>query len=307
MKKVWGKILDWVWRVFSKLPLKALYTFSDFLLFPITYYIIRYRRKVVRNHLEECFPEKKIQERLKIEKQFFHFFCDYIVETIKLRNLPPERIKRHVEWIGLDTLMQRMQQQDDYFAFVYIGHYCNWEWLASFPMHLSEEFQGAQIYHPLRNPYVDKMFIDMRSQFGGECIPMKETLRHILRIRKQGKRQVVGFIADQSPKWESMHQWCRFLNHDTSFFIGTERLGKQLGAEIYYLDVSRPRRGYYRAEVKYVTTASKDMPDFQLTDLYAGMLEKNVRQEPYLWLWSHKRWKRTKEEWEKRQSASTRK
>lgn len=300
MKDVWGRLLDIVWRLLSKLPLKALYALSDILLFPITFHIIRYRRRLVETQLNDCFPEKTISERRRTERRFYHFFCDYMVETIKLRSMPPKRMARHVEWIGLEELQQHMKLHDHHFAFVYIGHYCNWEWLASFPMHLHDDFAGAQIYHPLKNAYVDRIFLNMRRQFGGECIPMKETLRHILGMRKQGKRPVVGFIADQCPKWESMHQWCRFLHHDTSFYIGTEKLGKMLGAEVYYLRVTRPRRGYYRAELLHVADADKSIPDYELTDTYARMLEKDIRQEPHLWLWTHKRWKRTKEMWLKK-------
>ncbi len=300
MQRVWGKILSAVWYVLALLPLRVLYVFSDLLLFPITFYVVRYRRELVHQQLAECFPEKSALERLKIEGQYYRFFCDYIVETIKLRRITPRQMMKRVEWIGIDALEQRMRERDDYFAFVYIGHLGNWEWLASLASHLSEGFAAAQIYHPLRNPHVDRMFLDMRTKFGGECIPMKDTLRRILTIRKQGKRQVVGFIADQSPKWESMHQWCTFLNHDTSFFIGTERLGKQLGAEIYYLHITRPKRGHYRAELKFMADANKDIPDYTLTDTYARMLEADIKATPHLWLWTHKRWKRTKEEWLKR-------
>lgn len=300
LRNLWGRILWVVWQIFAKLPLRLLYVFSDFVLFPITYYLVRYRRRLVRQQLMESFPEKSFAERLGIERSYYRFFCDYIVETIKLPSFSMQEMAAHVRWVGLDKLQQRMVERDDYFAFVYIGHYGNWEWLASFPQFLVEGFVGAQIYHPLRNAYINQIFLDIRTRFGGECIPMKETLRHILSLRKQGKRQVVGFIADQSPKWEAMHQWCRFLHHDTSFFIGTEKLGKQLGAEIYYLHVTRPRRGYYVAEVKFIADADKHIPDYKLTDTYARLLEDDIKVSPYLWLWTHKRWKRTRQEWEQR-------
>ncbi len=300
MKKLWGKIMDGVWGVFSHLPFRVLYFLSDFLLFPIVFHIIRYRRSLVRRQLSECFPEKTFFERKQIEVKFYHFFCDNIFEIIKLRNMSPERMRKHVEWVDIEAVQQRMLERDDYFAFVYIGHYCNWEWLASFTMYFGSGFVGAQIYHPLKNPYMDQMFLDMRQKFGGECIPMKEAFRYIKKLRDDGKRLVVGFIADQSPKWSGMHQWCEFLHHQTSFFIGTEKLGKRLGAEIYYLDVTRPRRGFYRAEVKFMTFATKDIPDYELTDAYARLLEQTIRREPHLWLWTHKRWKRTREEWEQR-------
>ena len=40
---------------------------------------------------------------------------------------------------------------------------------------------------------------------------------------------MVGFIADQSPKLEAMHHWTTFLNHETSFFTGAEKIGRSVG------------------------------------------------------------------------------
>jgi len=292
------KIVSFLWKALSLLPLCIHYAISDLLLYPLVYYILKYRRELVCRQLTESFPEKDEKERGKIERDFYHFFCDYLVETVKMATISEKEMRRRVEWVGLDKLQERMREEDNYYAFAYLGHMGNWEWMASFPLSLQTDFAGGQIYHPLRNQDLDNLFLRVRTRFGAQCIPMKETLRKILATRKEGKRQVVGFIADQSPKWEAMHQWCQFLSHETSFFIGTERLGKRVGAQIWYVDVTRPRRGYYRAEVKFLMNASPDIPDFQITDRYAELLEKSIIASPHLWLWSHNRWKRTRKEWE---------
>ena len=148
---------------------------------------------------------------------------------------------------------------------------------------------------------MDDFFLRLRSQFGGVCIPMKETLRQVLTVRGEGRMEAIGFIADQSPKWEAMHHWTRFLNHDTSFFIGTEKIGKQVDACNYYVRVTRPCRGRYDCHIEPISTNPKEMPDFEITDRYAQLLEEQIREEPELWLWTHNRWKRTKEEWLKHQ------
>ena len=111
---------------------------------------------------------------------------------------------------------------------------------------------------------------------------------------------MIGLIADQSPKWEAMHHWTRFIGHETSFFIGTERIGKQMDALIFYVHVTRPRRGYYNCRIVPISWEPAKEPDFALTDRYAQQLEEQIRETPELWLWTHNRWKRTREEWEKR-------
>lgn len=298
--KILYYLLFFGWYLLSLLPLRLLYVLSDLLYIPC-YYLIRYRRKVVRRNLRESFPEKSAAELSRIERRFYHFFCDYVVETIKLFSISKKEMMRRMTFSGIDELRQTLQKEDKKMCFVYLGHYCNWEYVASMQYWL-EEMHCGQIYHPIYNKAFNDLFLRLRGQFGGESIAMKETLRRLLKLRKGDKRVVIGFIADQSPKWESMHHWTRFLNHDTSFFIGTERIGKQLDAAICYLEVKRVRRGYYHAELKLLTTRPAELPDYELTDRYAACLEKQIEEEPAYWLWTHKRWKRTKEEWLKRQN-----
>lgn len=288
----------------SLLPFKVMYALSDFLLYPLVYHVVRYRRALVRRQLAECFPERSEAERHDIEHRFYHYFCDYIVETIKMMSISSDEMRRRMEIVGLSEAEDTTEACGKMFAFGYLGHYCNWEWLSSFSLYLTR-FTAGQIYHPLRNRAFDQLFLHMRERQGAKCIAMKETLRHILHARRDGRKIFIGFIADQSPKWEAMHQWCDFLHHETSFFIGTEKIGKQVDAVIYYIDLSRPRRGYYRAELKLITTEPKSTPDYELTDRYAQLLEQSIQREPHLWLWTHNRWKRTRQEWLRRQAEAT--
>lgn len=297
-------IIIGTWRTLARLPLWMLYRLSD-VLYLIVAYVVRYRLNVVRLQLAECFPEKSKRELRSIERRFYHYFCDYILETIHFARMSEQEMRRRVEWVGLDKLQEEMKRQGKPFGLVYLGHYGNWEWMTSFSLWLQQGVGGSQIYHPLKNATIDQAFLDVRERFGGKCVPMKQTLRHIIMANREGRSEVIGFIADQSPKWEAMHQWCRFLNHETSFFIGVEKIAKQVDAVVAYVDVSRPRRGYYHAELVPVSSNTKDLLDYTLTDRYAELLEATIRREPHLWLWTHKRWKRTKEEWERRQASHT--
>lgn len=292
-------IVFFFWYLLSLLPLRLLYVLSDLLFYPC-FYLIRYRRKVVHQNLKEVFYGETEEELLHTEKQFYHFFCDYIVETIKLFSISKKEMMRRMTFGGVEEMRQAMQRENKKMCFIYLGHYCNWEYVASLSYWL-EDMHCGQIYHPIYNKSFNQLFLRLRGQFGGESIAMKETLRRLIQLRKGDKPVAVGFIADQSPKWESMHHWTWFLNHDTSFFIGTERIGKQLDAAIYYLELKRVKRGYYHGELKCLSLHPNEIPDYELTDRYAACLEEQIREEPAYWLWSHKRWKRTKEEWLRRQ------
>ena len=293
--------------VFSMLPLKIHYIISDIILFPLLYYIIGYRRKIVRKNLTECFPQKNQKEITAIEKKFYHWFSDFLVETLKLFSISHEEIMKRMTFEGIDEMEQRLLNENKHFIFVYLGHYGNWEWITTLKYWLSDGIHTAQIYHPLYNKLSDELFLKLRNRAGGECIPMKITMKRIIELKREDKRTAIGFIADQAPKWNSMHHWTHFLNHQTSFFIGAEKIGKKVDALFYYADISRPRRGYYHCHFKLMSPQAINEPDFNLTDQYARMLENSIQDHPEYWLWSHKRWKRTYEQWLQRQEENNEK
>ena len=288
------------WYLLSLLPLGILYLFSNLLYYPL-YYCIRNRRHIVRKNLIGSFPEKDLKEIIGIEKKFYQFFCVYVVETIKLFTISKKQLMSRMTFEGIDVITSEMEKNDKDLCFVYLGHYGNWEWIASLAYWTPDDFLCAQIYHPLRNKAFDKLFLNLRNQFGGECIPMKVTLRRILELKKARQKTIIGFISDQLPKWSSIHHFTPFLHRETATFTGTEQMGKKFGAIIYYAEVTRPKRGYYHCTFKKLVENPSALPDFEITDNYASRLEEMIQKTPYLWLWSHDRWKRTKEEYERRQ------
>ncbi len=306
MNKLNYYILSFFGYVLSLLPLCVLYLISDVLCF-IMRYVIRYRHRVIHTNLTRSFPEKNAEEIARIEKQFYAWLCDYFVETLKLCSISREKMRKCMTFEGVDDIVSDMRQTGKNFCFVYLGHYGNWEWIASLPYWVPEDVLCGQIYHPLRSKASDRFFLKIRSQFGGECIAMKETLRRIIELKREKRKAIIGFISDQSPKWNSIHHWTEFLHQDTPVFIGTEKIGKQTDALIYFANVTRPKRGHYHCKFERMCTEPKKVPDYELTDRFSQLLEEMIKRNPQYWLWSHKRWKRTKEEWLQRQQQENKK
>ncbi|MBQ7472461.1 MAG: lysophospholipid acyltransferase family protein [Prevotella sp.] len=283
-----------IWYVVSLLPLRVLYILSDGI-YLLLYRCVGYRLKVVRKNLAASFPEKTEEELRKIERGFYHYLCDYFVEMVKLRTMSERQLRRRMVFKGMEAVNKVVE--DGQSCAVYLGHYGNWEWITSLALWTSGKAQCAQIYHPLENKEMDRLTLSLRERFGGVCIPMTETLRYLVRLRSEGRPTIVGYIADQVPFWRNMHHWRTFLSHpQTPVLSGTENIARRMDNAVFYLDVRRVRRGYYEAEFKLITRTPKDMPEFALTDAYFDMLEATIRRAPEFWLWSHNRWKRTKEE-----------
>lgn len=294
MKKILYCIVFGIWYLISLLPLRVLYWLSD-ALFYIIYYAVKYRRPLVRKHLRDSFPEKSEEERLQIERDFYAWLCDYVVESIKLFSMSRKQIMKRMQFVGVEKIQETCSRNQS--CAVYLGHYCNWEWVTSLPLWAGNDITFGQIYHVLENPVFDKIFLHLRNRLGAVSIPMAETLRKIVRMRQEGRQIVIGFIADQSPFWNNIHYWTDFLHHDTPVFTGTEKIAVKSGFAVYYLDLQRVKRGYYKAEFKLLTDKPKECKEFEITEMYFRELEKTIQRQPAFYLWTHNRWKRTREEW----------
>jgi KDO2-lipid IV(A) lauroyltransferase len=293
LKNVGFHIAVAVWYLVSLLPFWALHLISD-VLFVLIYHVIGYRKKVVRENLASSFPEKTAEVRLSIERDFFRFLCDYLMESIKMMSISPEEQKAHMIFENTDLLDACIEQGRT--CGIFMGHYCNYEWVASLPLWVSRKGQVSTIYHPLENQVADRLFLCTRQHFGTVCFAMQDTLRKVLEYHKKGQPLIIGYISDQKPFWTSIHHWVDFLNHDTPVLTGTERVMRKMDQAVFYLDMRRIGRSRYVGTFKPITMEPKKMREFELTDIYHQMLEESIRRDPAPWLWSHKRWSRTREE-----------
>lgn len=275
--------------ILALLPWALLYLLSDALYY-IVYYIIRYRRKVVRENLALAFPEKDERERRDIERRFFRFLTDYVVETIKLMHISDAEMKRRMRFEN-GELIDRLTGEGRS-VILLLGHYGNWEWIPSLTMWCdNSRFAGGQIYRPLLNRCFDRLFLHLRTRFGTECIPKKDTLRVLLQHKRAGKPFVTGFMADQTPSPANIHHWVMFMGLPTPVLTGYETLARKLDAAVVYIDVELLSRGRYKATFKLVDEHPVDTDGFPIADRYMEAMEQTICRAPHAWLWTHKRWK----------------
>ena len=283
----------------SLLPFKCLYLLAD-IMFILVFHLARYRRRVVWRNLTSSFPQKSKTELRLIERQFYHWFCDYIFETFKLLSISNEQLLEHIEFRGVEELEKVFDEGRNCSAI--LGHYCNWEWLSASGLAFKQYPQAAMglIYHPLYNKAFDRLFINLRSKHGGVCVPKKDILRFLVDYRHENRRSLFGYISDQAPKWENMHLWLDFLNHDTAVFTGGERIMQKMNDVVFYVDMQRPRRGQYICTFRLLSSEAAKEADNAITRKFFQMLENSIQQQPAYYLWTHNRWKRTHEAFDKR-------
>lgn len=277
-----------LFAVLGHIPFKALYLLSDFLAW-LADDVVHYRRRVVEENLRSSFPDKSVGEIRSIRKKFYRFLTDYFLETVKMGCMDPEQMGRHMRFENIEEVSELLRGGTS--VSLLLAHYCNWEWVSSLPLYFPMEVECGQIYHVLHSRAADKMFLRLRSHFHAVSIPMADTLRQLLRWRREGKASVTGYIADQSPKPQAMHHWLEFLHHDTAVIDGPERISRKLHCAVYYLDLRRDRRGYYTGMFVQMSPDAALEPEWDITEKYFALLAQTIRREPAYWLWSHRRWK----------------
>lgn len=291
MKKINCHIRDLVVMflvAISHLPFRALYIFSDLLYYPL-YHVVRYRRKIVRSNLMTAFPDKSEAEIRVIEKRFYHFFVDVVFECIKMISISPDEMKRRMRFEDMDYVNGLLAQGKS--IALYLGHYGNWEWVSSMGLRIDGDVVKAQVYRQLSNGTMDKLMKRLRGRFGHVSVEMRSTARFINKMVTEGRPSITGFIADQSPKRRDAKYYVDFLSHKVPVLTGTERMTKHFGHEALFLSVKRTGRGYYVCEMSPLHPDPSSLPDFELTNLYFRQLEKEIMDEPSMYLWTHNRFK----------------
>lgn len=290
------KLVYIVFYLLSLLPFRLLYGLSDFL-YVLIYHVAGYRKGVVRKNLSRSFPDKSEAERKQIERKFYHWLCDYFVESIKLLSISEKELRRRFTITNSAEIEQCFEEGQSTAGI--LGHYCNWEWLSCVGIDLPSNRKMGLIYHPLRNKYFDRLFIALRSHMGGVTVPKQDILRYLIKYRREGIMSLFGYIADQGPKMGNIHLWLDFMHQDTPVFTGAERIMRKMNNAVFYVEMTRPKRGYYTCTYHLITREPAKLPEHEITRRFFQLLEQTIEKRPEFYLWSHNRWKRTREEFDK--------
>ena len=274
--------------IISYIPFRVLYILSDILYYPF-YFIVRYRRKIVRKNLTESFPDKSRQEVMRIEKEFYHFFIDTTLESCKLVSISAEEMMRRIRFTNIEVANEMLRQGKS--VSLFMGHYGNWEWVSTISLWLYKETVPAQIYKKLSNKAVDKIMKKLRERWGNVCVEMHQTVRYIADAANDSRPYIVGFIADQSPRKREAKHFIPFLNHYVPVLTGPEKITKHYGYEAFFLNIRRVKRGYYECELSPLHDRPASVPNFELTNLYYRRLEQEIVSHTELYLWTHKRFR----------------
>ncbi|WP_440121137.1 lysophospholipid acyltransferase family protein [Tenacibaculum sp. Ill] len=289
-----------IWML-SILPMRLLYIISDFFRL-IVFNLIGYRKKVVVQNLRMAFPEKSDKEIKSIARKFYKHFIDLIFESIKAFTISEKEVLKRYKYKNPE-LVNNLTKEGK--SIILLGaHQANWEWSFSLPLVLDTQVFGA--YTKLTNKYFEKAVKNSRTKFGIEGFKTSETIKG---IHKNYLKKIQGayiLLSDQSPQVHKTHYWAKFFGIKVPIHTGAEILAKRYDFTVINYTVKKIKRGYFETEFELITDSPKDFENYQITDKYLEITERNIKEQPECYLWTHKRFKHKDkyEQWLENRKAS---
>ncbi len=269
---------------FSLLPFAVLHRISD-LAYLILYYGVGYRKEVVMKNLAQAFPEKTEAERVAIAKKFYRNFTDNFIETIKLLSCSRAFLEKHFK---ADFSLVHQVHATGRKAQLLVGHNFNWE-MALVRIPMDARFKVLIVYLKLSSGIFERLIRFVRSRTGAFLLPATE-MRQAIAPHKDSQYLII-LGADQRPADTTNVFWIPFLNRNTAFVKGPENAARKENIPIIFCKFIQVRRGYYEMIFELGPENPAQLPEGEMTRQYAVFLEQFIRQNPEMWLWSHRRWK----------------
>jgi Kdo2-lipid IVA lauroyltransferase/acyltransferase len=268
----------------SLLPYWFIYGFAD-ILFLLVYYVIRYRRNVVMENLRHAFPEKTEAQLRSIARRFYRNFIDNFLEAVKLLSISRRQLDKrfYCDYSLLDRLYAEGKSCQ-----LHLGHVFNWEY-ANADSSASVPFKFLVVYMPVQSKPVDRLFRKLRERFGTILLAATEMRKAMIPYRRE--QYVLVLVADQNPGSPQNSYWCNFMGRPAPFVKGPEKGARFNNNPAVFVSISKIKRGYYKADLVMGAEEPRELPEGELTRRFVRFLENEIRRQPEIWLWSHRRWK----------------
>ena len=270
----------------SYLPFRLLYFISD-IFYYFLYYIIRFRRKIVRKNLVLSKIALNKKDLIIIEKKFYRHLTDVFFEMFKFYSISPDEMKKRF-YIENPELFYEFEKKNKSVMFM-TSHYGGFEWFLSITYHVPQ--LPFAVYTPLSNKSLESLIKKFRLRHGSKLISSYEAGAYIKKQLKENKLFLYGMAADQSAQIRSITYWKEFLGIKVPVFTGSERIAKQHNIPVVFGKVVKISRGYYKVVVELISEFPNDYENYKITDIYLEKLEKQIREVPEYYYWTHNRFK----------------
>ncbi len=271
---------------FKLIPFPILYFKSKVLKF-ILQHLVGYRKKVIRENLQSSFPDKSAEELKQIENDTYANLSMIMLESLKGFSMTKKQFSARYKLLDSGGIEEYFKKGKN--VVILAGHIANWEWwhgIFTLPMFT---YKSIGLYKPLSNKYLDNYLKKDRAKYNAELLSIYSTYRFFKNLDNQP--YIYLLLADQSPSNIRRSYVTDFFHKKTYFLQGTEKYPHFLDAAVFFGSIERVKKGHYASRFQLIADNAKDLPEGEIVNRYAKLLEENIKEKPGNWLWSHRRWK----------------
>ena len=272
-------------KLLSLLPLSVLHVLA-WLLYLLLFYVFKARRKLALKNIQSSFIHYSQPECLRLAKNNYKNICMVILENIKSLSLSKYELKKHITFTNLQLVENYLEK--DQSIIIATAHHCNFEWaLAACAQAIN--YPVDVIYRKQKSDLFENLFYKIRTRFDVNPLPMETCIAES--IKRSKITRVLAMAADQSPKIDDTPYWQHFLNRDTAFHTGTEKIARAFKYPILFMSLKRTSKSFYEASFKLLAEPPFVKQENDIMQRYIQELENLVLTEPADWLWPYRRWK----------------
>lgn len=284
-------ILVFFLNIFSKilfiLPTHFFYALSSIIAWFLAH-VIRYRKKVIEENIQKSFPHFTKKEVQIIKNQFYQNLTDQFLEMLIMASESYDWINKRYE-IDVNHLNQLYDENRS--VLMVLGHQFNWEW-GLWLLTKKTPFHVQGVYMPIKNSYINRWLVKIRSKYGAEMVPANN-VRTLIKP-PVNKPTLTLIIGDQSPANLDRCLWTNFLNQETAFINAYEKIAMKRKMAVVFIEVIKKSQGNYKTPYFVFTKDASQLKPNELVMNFVRFLENSIKKNPSNWLWSHRRWKHKK-------------
>ena len=270
------------------LPIRKLFFKSLLILF---YHAVAKHRLIALHNLRCAFPEKDMEELIRIAKGVYRNLAITAAEFFDLPSITKENLHEWVELEGLEHFEAGIAQGKGLLTI--IAHFGNWELMpVTGPLFLKSSYI---VYRPLDSQVLDNIVEHVRTINGNVMVPKGGSGKRIMTLLKEN--QCIGILSDQNVSARE-GVFVDFFGRPACTGAGLAVLALRSGAPVLPMFMARQKSGKYKFILKPLVEISRtgdyEADLLENTQRFTKVVEDIVREYPDQWFWIHQRWKTKK-------------
>ncbi len=216
---------------------------------------------------------------------------DLLVEGFYNLYATPPQLRKRYKLVNRQVVDRYYEQGKS--VILMSAHFGNWEYMVS-SLNIQLLHHGIGVGKPLDDKSVASFITRRRTRYGTQVVDQTDVRQHAAFYHDNRVPVALMMLSDQSPSNPHKSYWTTFLNRDSAFLYGAEYFARKYNYPVLYYTVNQTKRGYYEVTFSKLCDNPQEVPQYSIVESYVRRLEEDIRRRPEQWLWSHRRWKLTR-------------